>query len=432
MNKKEYLRILKQELKDRNIKNIDDIIEDYDDLIYQKMQAGKSEEEAVKDLGPVVALANSYGKSQVVYSEKDAMKFILLQIFNLIVGFAIIFSAIAIMLSFIVVNISLIIFIVVMSFHLLTGAFTTLSTIFIALSFIAGSIFVMSIIGALLKVLYLLIHNYILYNINTLRTKKFLYKKIRVKKFVLITSAVSFVLAIALGSISVASSDGGWTNNTLGILNKVSYSSYDDIILEENEEIEFDEEIDSIKIDGFNVLVKHGSENKVKFNYEIDYEIDDNELIIKNNIKDKFLDFDFITTKSEYPTLVVTTKNDIINLEVEAIDVEINNIGASEYKIDAINAEFDEENIYDKIGINISIDSIDFNGEFKNFDIEDLEIDAIDLEINFVDSNIEKLDLEECISVAIDLENTNIKYLYETEFIHDIDMDSKSNIRNRK
>ncbi|MFV0424588.1 MAG: DUF1700 domain-containing protein [Bacilli bacterium] len=432
MNKKEYLRILKQELKDRNIKNIDDIIEDYDDLIYQKMQAGKSEEEAVKDLGPVVALANSYGKSQVVYSEKDAMKFILLQIFNLIVGFAIIFSAIAIMLSFIVVNISLIIFIVVMSFHLLTGAFTTLSTIFIALSFIAGSIFVMSIIGALLKVLYLLIHNYVLYNINTLRTKKFLYKKIRVKKFVLITSAVSFVLAIALGSISVASSDGGWTNNTLGILNKVSYSSYDDIILEENEEIEFDEEIDSIKIDGFNVLVKHGSENKVKFNYEIDYEIDDNELIIKNNIKDKFFDFDFITTKSEYPTLVVTTKNDIINLEVEAIDVEINNIGASEYKIDAINAEFDEENIYDKIGINISIDSIYFNGEFKNFYIEDLEIDAIDLEINFVDSNIEKLDLEGCISVAIDLENTNIKYLYETEFIHDIDMDSKSNIRNRK
>ncbi len=51
MNKKVFLEKLKKKLKILNKDELDDIIEEYEDHINEKVASGKTEEEAVKDFG---------------------------------------------------------------------------------------------------------------------------------------------------------------------------------------------------------------------------------------------------------------------------------------------------------------------------------------------------------------------------------------------
>ncbi len=71
MNKNIFLKQLESELKERSVENIEDIMSDYEDYIFQKIKEGKSEEEVLSDLGSLQDLADSYGEKKVESDSTD-------------------------------------------------------------------------------------------------------------------------------------------------------------------------------------------------------------------------------------------------------------------------------------------------------------------------------------------------------------------------
>lgn len=73
MNKNQFLQIIKDGLSDFPKQELDDIIYDYEEHFYSAMEAGKSEEEIVNELGDPYVIVNGYraGYIQKVQEEKE-------------------------------------------------------------------------------------------------------------------------------------------------------------------------------------------------------------------------------------------------------------------------------------------------------------------------------------------------------------------------
>lgn len=73
MNKNQFLQIIKDGLNDFPKQELDDIIYDYQEHFYSAMEAGKSEEEIVNELGDPYVIVNGYraGYMQKVQEEKE-------------------------------------------------------------------------------------------------------------------------------------------------------------------------------------------------------------------------------------------------------------------------------------------------------------------------------------------------------------------------
>lgn len=117
MNKLEFLRLLKRELKKRNIKDIPEIMADYE-AHFQEGEAGKTEQEIIEELGPVNLIADEYSRvnqnsgTRVIYKDAPHLNiglFILLIFFDIVVGiaavsviFALFASLVAVCASFVI------------------------------------------------------------------------------------------------------------------------------------------------------------------------------------------------------------------------------------------------------------------------------------------------------------------------------------------
>lgn len=77
MNKNQFLKIIKDGLNDFPKQELDDIIYDYEEHFYSAMEAGKSEEEIVSELGDPYVIVNGYraGYMQKVQEEKEEENF---------------------------------------------------------------------------------------------------------------------------------------------------------------------------------------------------------------------------------------------------------------------------------------------------------------------------------------------------------------------
>lgn len=458
MNKKNYFKILRDELKRRNVANIEDIIEEYEDLIYQKMKEGKTEDEAVRELGSIEELANSYGRVKVEEGKADYVKFILLQVINLIVGFAIIGSLILVALSFIAVMISMGVVSIIAIVKLLTGAFLSIGSVLMVLAICALTVFLIGLFAILTRLIFIIVYNYIIYNINALKKKKLLYKKVRVGKIIPTITAVSLLLVTTLTISSAAIERQNWDNQAYEVLETISYNSNDSFgflnsgnikLLDENIEFEF-EDVDKIDVTGINVIIEKGKENKVESNYEIGYEIVNDELII--TVDDKYVGFSTgfnFFNSTNYPELVITLKDEMEVIKVDSVNVEITDVEAKEYSIDAVNlyiqlAKNDDE-------FDIRIDSINLEGYFKDLEIGEMKIDLINSEIEFTNVNITNftastinidlevlssefglMDVSDSLNVDIDLEDSIIEVLLGKDFLDDFDIDNRSEINSVK
>ncbi|MGL4773144.1 MAG: DUF1700 domain-containing protein [Clostridium sp.] len=80
MNKNEFLSIIKDGLKDFPEQELNDIIYDYEEHFFSAMEAGKSEEEIVNELGDPYVIVNGYRngylqKNDVKEEEKEEFKY---------------------------------------------------------------------------------------------------------------------------------------------------------------------------------------------------------------------------------------------------------------------------------------------------------------------------------------------------------------------
>lgn len=76
MNKHQFINLLRTALEDRNIKNIDEIISDYNNHLNESISAGNSESQSVKSLGDIESIANDYGTYQEKHKNKRMFKII--------------------------------------------------------------------------------------------------------------------------------------------------------------------------------------------------------------------------------------------------------------------------------------------------------------------------------------------------------------------
>jgi uncharacterized membrane protein len=63
MNKKTFIETLRRGLKNKGIKDIDDILEDYETYFYNQLQSGKSEDEIANRLGDINKIIDDYKTS---------------------------------------------------------------------------------------------------------------------------------------------------------------------------------------------------------------------------------------------------------------------------------------------------------------------------------------------------------------------------------
>ncbi len=450
MNKKNYFKILRDELKRRNVKNIDDIIDDYEDLIYQKMKEGMSEEEAVRELGSIEELANSYGEAQPQKGEVDYLKFGLLQLFNLIVGFALVVSLIGIGVG-LLGGIAFSIFILVISLiNIVNGALISMSALLMLFSIIAGSTFSIGILVILTKLIFILVYNYILYNINIIKTNKLVYKRIKVKKLELITVAISLVVMVTFFASSIAVGRDNWRNYANEMLGEMSYHSGNNReILTNEEEFEFSEEVKVFDIEGVDVVIQKGAQNSVVSNYELMYEIDGDTLrIMEDDFSVDFeIDFNFF---EKNPYVIITTTNDLDLIDVSAVDVEIYDVYATSYNIDAVDLDFElnSKKMYE--AYDFVLDAVDADIVLNNVEFEEIDIDAVDVNIELIDafvksisvnlidaeiemynSEVTTLDVSGVLDVDIELNDSIIDTLKTDDFMGaDVEKDSNSRINN--
>lgn len=478
MNKKTYLEKLKQELKKRSISNIGDILADYDELIEIKMREGKSEADAIEELGNVEDLADAYGEKRNKTGEKNIYKFMLLQIFNLLVGFAILISFIAVALSFIAVIVGFIVAIVYIVISLFQGDFSTMPALFIMLAMIMGSIFAIGLSEMLIRIIFIGVYDYVILNINTLKENKLSYKRLRIKKLALVTTALSFILMIVFGSTSAILSSGKIVDTFIEVGEKMSYNTN----YTEPTEYILGDNIKSLEVNASDVEIVRGNVNKVESNRKLIVEEVDGKAVIKvDNKSAKFmLDFTFdekpvkITVASELESLIVDSYNVEIN-DVVAIDNDINgtnveynargfenvaNLKISTYnleyklnntkianmKIDSTNTQgnVDESAIndfecnsynfeydYNNAQIeNFSNYSTNTEGRFENSTISNLISSSYNLEMNIEHSFINKFNVKDSQNIDVKLESSTIETVYNVEFIGQFKIDSESKVNN--
>ncbi len=450
MNKKNYFKILRDELKRRDVKNIDDIIDDYEDLIYQKMKEGMSEEDAVRELGSIEELASSYGDAKPQTGDVDFVKFALLQVLNLIIGLPILISLFATAIGLAVAAIAMIVVIVIAVFNIISSALISGTAVLIVLTIIAGAIFAFGILAILVKLLSIIIYNYTVFNINIIRKNKILYKRIRVRKMELITIAVSLVLMISFSSASVALNRDNWRSAAREVLTEMSYYSGNNReILPEEMVVEFDENIKNLDIEGIDIVIEYGDENTIVSNYELDYEIDGDTIKISEDSFFVNYEIDFNIFKED-AYIFITTTNEFDEINVDGIDIQITDVYAKEYKIQGIDLEMElsEKPSYDievldidvldfeiyATNVNfdeIDVDSLDSKVEIEEAIIQNMIFDSLDVEVILSDSTVELLDIKDCMDGDVELYNTAVDTLKNGDFMGgDVEKDSDSKINN--
>lgn len=428
MSKKNYFKILRDELKRRNVKNIEDIIDDYDDLIHQKMKEGVSEDEAIRSLGPVEELANSYGTVQTKQGEVNYSKFLLLQIFNLFIGLV----AICLILSVVVFSFAVIIASVVVGFGgifaVIVGSFTSFATVLLAIAAIVFAIFLIGLSVLSIKVCFLIIYNYVIYNINTIKRDKILYKRVRVGKFIILVTAISFILTIAFVASGTIVDRDNWRTNTGHVLNELSYNSGDYIeILDKNVEKEFSDDITNLDVKGVYVVFEVGKENKVEANYEFEIKKEGNTLIVDGDRDGNGFQIG-VNFLSGSPKMTITLKEEMDSIDIKAVNLEIDDVIANNYNINTVNAEIDIYGNNKASMETFEIKAVNLDIEIDEVEVDKMKIKSVNLDMNVIDSEIDKLYISDCVNVDIELESSIIEKLYGSKFLSDIKWDEDSDV----
>lgn len=440
MNKKEYLNKLKLELKKRSVTNISDIIADYDELIEIKIREGKSEIEAINELGSIEELANAYGEKSKIPGEKNIYKFILLQVFNVLFGFAIVFSLIAVALSFVAVIFAFVITGIFGVVQLVQGDFSTLPTIFLALTIVVTTFFGIGIMIMLIKILYIGIYNYVIININTIKENKLTYKRLRIKKIIVIATAASFVLMVVFGTISAITGYGEYKTTAVEVIDNFSYNSI-------NDEYNIQDNMKVLEVEGVNVEIRsgYGTGNSVIANSKVSIEETSEKTVIKaNDSSNKHTDL--IDKYVFSPTIIVTINNDLEELIVDGVNVEIDNVLAVNNTINGINTEVDviknqdvKELIVNSTNTDINLERTNVenvNVKGKNIDssfdrsiIGNITADGINSSIELDRAEVSVVDITKNTTVELSLERSIINELLGKSITTNIDKDLNSEIR---
>lgn len=118
MNKSEFMRELKRELKKRNVNDIPEILSDYEEHFSAGKNAYKTEWEIVEELGPINLIADEYsvinkgGNAKVIYKNTPRPHiglFIALIFFDVIIGIAAVSVIFALLVSLVAVSVSMVI-----------------------------------------------------------------------------------------------------------------------------------------------------------------------------------------------------------------------------------------------------------------------------------------------------------------------------------
>lgn len=76
MTKNQFINTLRIALKNRKVKDIDEIISDYINHVDESIATGISESQSVKALGDIKSIANDYGKYQKIHKNKRMFEII--------------------------------------------------------------------------------------------------------------------------------------------------------------------------------------------------------------------------------------------------------------------------------------------------------------------------------------------------------------------
>ncbi|MFV0498877.1 MAG: HAAS signaling domain-containing protein [Bacilli bacterium] len=459
MNKKEYLKNLSEELKGRNIKNIEDIIDDYDDLIYQKMQQDLSEEDAINELGSVKDLADSYGTTHSSTNNKKSgsnMAFIILQVFNVFVGIAAFFGIVGVIFGIIGGIVGLSVSSVIMLILLVTGTFSSVATNLIAVAIALLCVFGVVFLIVLSKLLYKLLYNYVIFNINMIKEKKCIYKKIRVKKYALIVLATSFSLSLIAFVVGFSVSGDYWLNDGMKFI--AESQGYNQNCDSTNPQIyELKDDIKSLTITGVDVEIVYGVENKVEYDCELNLASENGELIVSSKTNDSgfsrliSIDDNLYRETGNFlnrPLVKITTNKDFERIEVNNSNyVDIQDVHSENYFINSYRTELKLEsskNIeHNDLEINStefnvelennsfeSIDLIGNNGEMylKNMNMDVLNVNAYNLNLDTHNVNSNEIDLSDVQLAELELNNTKIVDLNYDEEYHELSCDENTKI----
>ncbi len=426
MTKKVYFRQLRLELKSRGVENYNEIVDDYIELYDQKISEGSSSEEIFAQWGSPSNIANEY--KQVKFNDtRNVGLFIALQVFNVLIAVWLIVGLASIAISLIAASFATVV-------ALFVGAITSVIhgimpmwalALFIMLS-VTIIIFIVTLAIIVTKFTYKATYNYVVYNINLLKTHKVRYLKIREKKSTVIALISSFCFTVIL--IIVAA--------TLGVSYdfESQFNANGEMIVED---YDFDEEIQHLDIDAkMDVIIERGSENSIEINSydELDVIFDNNTITIDNDFKwNRFIDVDFfkfIYEEDEYIKIIVT--EDLETIYVNGIDVVIDNVVANSYNVDTVNLDFELKDatvtdidvdtvggsiIFEDVVVKslVNLDVTDFSFSVTGGELDAIEADAVDLDLYLVDTIVNSI-------IDIDAVNTYIDII-DSE-IADVEVDS--------
>ncbi len=438
MNKREYIRQLRRELKNRKVNSIGDIITDYEDLIEIKIREGLTEEEAVESLGPVEDLANAYGEKQKVTGDSNILIFAVLQVFNIMFGLGVLAVVFSVAFVAAVMFVCALVVIAITIVNLITGGLTGLIVIMFALGIISAMLFIMAFSYIVAKTTIILVYDYIILNVNLIKTKKVPYKRLLFKKYLIIFTVVSFIVSSAFSIFGGVVSVYKGTSYINEVMIKLSY-------VDERKETEYEisDDITAIDVDGMNVIFEKGSENKVVTNHKVDYFEDDGKLYITDTDQSVLKNFG-LTFLDEPKTIRVITNIELEEVTVNSVNFEFTDIKTNYLEANAVNVNVVSEELEDASIIidstntsltveesvirKISINSVNADVEIDESEVRDIEIDSTNTELLLIDSVVEFLKFDGFNSELI-LERSVINKFDNNTNVKDLDADSNSEIK---
>ncbi len=437
MDRKQYFDELRRELNKGNVSNIEEIINDYEDLLQAKLDDGFIESEVLEQWESPQEVAKQYFEDGTTPNQprenKQAAKteniiyFIILQVLNVSFIPALLGILIAILSFLLIIPLTLLFSVVVIYiFGVKIDYFdralfvdklenvSTIGYIGIAILCIIFLVLTIKVTYKYIVFAYRLIHNYITYNVNLIAENKRQYLKIQKKRF----EVLSFIGAIVvLYGIIIA------VTLFIGIDERIMISFDDD----SNQAVyNLTGKIENIEVNGnANVTITYGDENSITYNGDqavLDYKIINNTLVVDVDDNWYWRFFDWELSAGD---LVIVVKNDLDSVEISGLVVEVYDNSANEIIIDGVDVYIDSESdelesvdinslsadvyVANAVDLNtIDIDGVDITLESNNAIIDDINVDGVDVDSLFVDSTIENYDVN-AVDIETELDDSTIK-----------------------
>ncbi len=431
MDRKEYFILLEKELKKRNVSDYQEIISDYEDLLNEKINDGYFEKEVLDEWGHPSNIAlqfnSSYKESNdtsdiskkpiqpTTQRKPKVVQFVVLQVLNIFlipILIAIFFASLSTMIiPAILLFTTVLVFVIGLGADTfnevilsdLFGSLGAFSKIAIVILFIFIVAITFRFIFTFCIIYYRIVRNYVVYNINLIKSKKIKYKK-------LFNKFSQFILFLILGIILYG---------TLFSTSYITDYSLKPFMLSSGEgiteEYVIHDEILDIDVDvNSSVKIIHGKDNKLIYTGKqknLNYSLRNGILEIDN---DGNIIWDILTLDFNAGELVIELNDSVDSIIINGVDINVNGVEFEDLELNGVDVYVDVKSRKTRY---VDINSVDLELSIEDANrINEVNVDTVDMTLDLVNSNTEEINID-AVDATTYIENSVISY-YEVNAVN--------------